>query len=174
MKYSIFSFLIMAALCVGCDQGGGGELEDRVDRLEREVESMNANKLINSNPNTASTPTGIDESLPVSQIKFEETAHDFGTIKSGEKVTTIFKFTNTGSAPLVIQNATASCGCTVPEKPEAPILPGEMGELKVEYDSRGKSGMQNKQVTVTANTQPSITTLQIIANVELDEAAQDQ
>lgn len=172
MKYSVLSLFLVAALFTSCDQND--QLEDRVSRLEKEVEALSANKLINNNPNTASTPSGIDKSLPVSKIEFEETAHNFGKIKAGDVVTTTFKFKNTGDAPLIIQNATASCGCTVPEKPEGPIAPGETGELKVQYDSRGKSGMENKQVTVTANTQPSITTLQIIADVQVDGSAQNQ
>lgn len=81
--------------------------------------------------------------------------HDWGSATVGEKITHIYKFTNTGTEPLVILDAKASCGCTVPEKPQAPIAPGKTGEIKVVFDSNGKAaGQTAKTVTVTANTDP--------------------
>ena len=79
--------------------------------------------------------------------------HDFGTIPKGEPVSTIFKVKNTGDKPLIINNAKASCGCTVPRKPEEPIMPGETGELEVTFTSKnGQEGKPiSKAVTVTAN-----------------------
>ena len=62
--------------------------------------------------------------LPKTTIEFEETKHNFGTIKEGEKVKHIYKFKNTGDNPLIISNAVASCGCTVPSYPKEPIPPG--------------------------------------------------
>jgi len=86
------------------------------------------------------------------KIEFEESEFDFGTIEQGTAVEHIFKFKNTGEAPLVIVDAKSSCGCTVPEKPEGPIAPGETGELLVKFNGSGK-GQVNKTVTVTANTE---------------------
>ena len=76
------------------------------------------------------------------EITFEETEHDFGTIDQGTAVDHTFKFTNTGKAPLVITNATSSCGCTVPTWTREPIAPGETGEMLVKR-KRTKSGFQD-------------------------------
>jgi uncharacterized cupredoxin-like copper-binding protein len=93
-------------------------------------------------------------------------SHDFGTIIEGERVEHTFKFTNTGTADLVISSATASCGCTIPSPPKEPIAPGEEGEIKVEFNSAGKSAMQTKDITILANTNPVKTILQIKVFVE--------
>jgi hypothetical protein len=93
-------------------------------------------------------------------------SHDFGTIVEGEKVEHTFKFTNTGDADLVISSATASCGCTIANWPKEPIAPGETNEIKVEYNSAGKSAMQTKDITILANTNPVKTILQIKVFVE--------
>jgi hypothetical protein len=99
-------------------------------------------------------------------MTFTETEYDFGNIKEGDVIKHTFKFTNTGKAPLVIENATAPCGCTVPSWPKEPIAPGATGEINVQFNSTGKVGQQNKVVTITANTQPDITTVTIKGNVE--------
>ena len=67
----------------------------------------------------------------------------------------------TGDQPLMITNAKGSCGCTVPEWPKEPIMPGETGVIKVEFNSKGKKGVQSKRVTITANTEPVQTFLTI-------------
>jgi len=70
-------------------------------------------------------------------ITFEDTSHDFGTIaEDGGNVTHEFKFTNTGDAPLMIVNASASCGCTRPSYPKKPVAPGKTDKIKVTYVSR--------------------------------------
>ena len=86
-------------------------------------------------------------------IDFEKTNHDFGEIKDGDIVETVFTFSNSGNSDLRILNATGSCGCTVPEYPrDVPISPGETGTIKVKFDSSNKPGMQRKTVTLTTNT----------------------
>jgi hypothetical protein len=87
-------------------------------------------------------------------MSFKETEFNFGKVKEGEKVQHEYEFTNTGKEPLVISNAKGSCGCTVPQWPKEPIAPGKSGKIKVEFDSKGKPGPANKQVTITANTDP--------------------
>ena len=98
-------------------------------------------------------------------FKFEKESFDFGQISNGEKVSYDFKFTNIGQSPLIITSATATCGCTVPDYPKEPVAPGAEGIIKVVFDSSGKLGMQNKVVTITANTVPEITQLNILGNV---------
>lgn len=103
--------------------------------------------------------------LPPTSIQFTEYEWDFGVINEGDVVEHVFKFTNTGSEPLILENCKGSCGCTVPECPKAPIVPGGSGEIKVVFNSQGKKNAQSKRVTVTANTEPLQTTLTIKAQV---------
>jgi hypothetical protein len=98
-------------------------------------------------------------------FKFEKEVYDFGEIKEGEKVTYDFKFKNIGNSPLIISSATATCGCTIPEYPKEPVAPGAEGLIRVVFNSAGKAGMQNKIVSITANTVPSLTELNILGNV---------
>lgn len=98
-------------------------------------------------------------------IKFDEYSHDFGTINEGDSPEHIFSFTNTGDNPLILEKCKGSCGCTVPNCPKNPIAPGEKGEIKVVFNSKGKKNSQTKKVTVTGNTDPGQTILTIKAQV---------
>ena len=105
-------------------------------------------------------------------MSFDKVMHDFGSIAEGERVQTVFSFTNTGKSDLVIVDARGSCGCTVPEWPREPIAPGETSEILVQFDSSNKSGNQSKRVTLTSNTNPAQTFLTIKGIVNKPEAAQ--
>ena len=98
-------------------------------------------------------------------MSFEKKEHDFGTINEGDVVEHMFTFTNTGKAPLVIVNAKGSCGCTVPEWTKEPVAPGATGSMLVKFNSNGKPNAQNKQVTITANTEVGNEVLKIKAMV---------
>lgn len=124
---------------------------------------------VSSTPASEPPATTVDQNLPKSTIKFDESEFDFGNIKEGDKVSHKFKFTNTGSNPLVVSNAFGSCGCTVPSWPKEPIQPGKSAEILVEYDSKGRSGIQQKTVTVVANTDPQQTVINIKSNVIKEE-----
>ncbi|RFZ85571.1 DUF1573 domain-containing protein [Mucilaginibacter terrenus] len=115
----------------------------------------------------AGTPTvaGTTSATNAPVMKFEKETHDFGKIKAGDKVTYEFKFTNTGKTPLIIKDAVATCGCTKPEWPTAPIQPGAEGAVKVTFSSVGKMGLQDKQITVTANTNPAQNMVHLIGEV---------
>lgn len=97
------------------------------------------------------------------EIKFEKTSHNFGTFpESSPKVTCVFKFTNTGDKLLVIHQAIASCGCTVPQYPKEPIKPGEGGEIIVTYDGAGKfPGHFKKSITLRTNAKQEIVRLYV-------------
>ena len=100
------------------------------------------------------------------KIAFAETGiYDFGEMVEGDTVQHTFAFTNTGEFPLIINNITASCGCTTPEWPREPVLPGQKSSVTVRFNSRGKMGQQNKTITVFANTDPAMTDLQFKAMV---------
>lgn len=106
-----------------------------------------------------------DDTANAPAFKFEKEVYDFGEIKEGEKVTYDFKFKNIGNSPLIISSATATCGCTIPDYPKQPVAPGAEGVIQVVFNSAGKPGMQNKIVSITANTIPSLTELNILGNV---------
>ena len=94
-----------------------------------------------------------------------DSVYNFGKVTDGEKVEYNFKFRNTGNNPLIISSATSSCGCTVPEKPDAPIPPGQIGYLKVVFDSKGRVGDVRKDITVRANAFPAFPVLKLVGEV---------
>jgi len=99
------------------------------------------------------------------QVELIDSLYNFGTINEGEKVSYNFRFKNIGKKPLVIINAAASCGCTIPEKPEKPILPGDTGIIKVSFNSAGKKGFTSKFITVEANTNPAFPILMVTGDI---------
>ncbi len=98
-----------------------------------------------------------------SEIKFDKTSHDFGTFSEDNSVQKCtFTFTNVGNAPLIINQAVASCGCAVPSYTKTPIAPGQKGEIKVTYSGAGKfPGHFKKTITVRTNGVPEMTRLYI-------------
>ncbi len=89
---------------------------------------------------------------PVTTIQWVDTVKNIGKVSEGEKVQIEFKFINTGTNPLVINNVVASCGCTIAEKPEAPVAAGKEGYIKASFDSKGRVGSNHKTLTVYTNT----------------------
>ncbi len=98
-------------------------------------------------------------------ITFKEKSIDFGDITQGDKVEHTFQLTNTGSAPLIISNVAATCGCTVPSWPKEPIAPGKTSEIKVSFNSAGKMGKQNSVVRIYSNASEPIEKVSLISNV---------
>ena len=103
---------------------------------------------------------------PLTSVSFKDSILHKGKMKEGEILNVEFEFTNTGTEMLIIKNVTASCGCTIPEKPEEPIAPGNTGKIKATFDSRGRAGMNQKVITVVANTKETIHTLIFDVDVE--------
>lgn len=100
-------------------------------------------------------------------ISFAESTYNFGTIPENKgKVTHTFEFTNTGDANLVIIDASADCGCTVPEYPKNPIAPGKKGVIKVTYNPLYRPGGFNKVITVRSNAKPKKAHLKITGVVD--------
>lgn len=99
-------------------------------------------------------------------MTFAKESHDFGQVNEGDKVVFDFFFTNTGKSALIISSATATCGCTVPEYPKQPLAPGKTGIIHVVFNSAGKSGMQNKIITLTTNTFKGNEELHLVGNVK--------
>ncbi|MCX2681157.1 DUF1573 domain-containing protein [Galbibacter sp. EGI 63066] len=98
------------------------------------------------------------------KIEFKSNVIDYGEITRGSDGVRIFKFTNTGDAPLVISNVRSSCGCTIPKKPDAPIAPGAIGEIEVKYDTK-RVGPIRKTITVESNADTPTIALKIKGTV---------
>lgn len=146
--FKIVTFVAVLGLLSSCgDEASSRVKKENVDRVEQEA---------------------IDKAnSPV--MTFEETKYDFGEMVEGDILETVFKFKNTGKSPLIITNARASCGCTIPDYSREPIAAGEEGEIKVKFNSRGKHGKQNKRVTITTNTENGRELLYVLANVAKKE-----
>ncbi|MGB5665610.1 MAG: DUF1573 domain-containing protein [Maribacter sp.] len=127
-----------------------------------------SNKVKTDNVVVAAERDEAAKQVPV--MEFEKSEHDFGTIEQGTPQETVFTFTNTGNAPLIITNATSSCGCTVPNPPKDAIAPGEKGELLVKFNGSGQNQV-TKTITVTANTEKGSALLKIKAFVNPKGAA---
>lgn len=98
-------------------------------------------------------------------VKMIDSVFVIGKITEGENASFSYRFKNTGEKPLVISSANASCGCTVPEKPEQPIMPGETGFIKVVFHSKGRVGPIQKVVQVVSNAYPEIPVLKLTGEV---------
>ena len=137
-----------------------------------------AAKKINSSASVETTQASSLKSSSDSEgpvMTFNKTTHDFGTINEGDKVTTEFSFTNTGNSDLIIVDARGSCGCTVPKYPKnTAIKPGQSETITVSFDSNNKPGVQQKSVTLSANTSSGREMLRIKANVTPDPIKQKQ
>lgn len=92
-------------------------------------------------------------------VQLIDSVYDFGKVAEGDIVEFSYRFKNTGTNPLVVTNVAASCGCTVADKPEAPVKPGETGLIKVKFNSDKRPGEAHKTVTVTSNANPPFSEL---------------
>ncbi|RIJ37727.1 DUF1573 domain-containing protein [Pontibacter oryzae] len=163
MKKNLFmaAGLAMAFFATSCDNNAGN---DTVTESTASAEMAPPPPPV-SNPNVAGETNAVaSEDAPV--MTFEQTEYDFGSIKQGETVEHTFEFTNTGATPLIIENASATCGCTVPEWTRTPVAPGEKGTVAVKFNSTGKMGQQQPTVTIRANTQPNIVKVSMKGSVE--------
>lgn len=150
MNYKLFiSILSVLVLTVAC--------QNRQGQVPADVVNI---------PNTAG---GEDSEGLLPELTFKVASHDFGKVIQGEVVSFAFRFTNTGKAPLIISNVSASCGCTATKYPKGPINPSEEDIIQVSFDSGGRQGFQHKTVTVASNTQPNTTVISIKANVIIPE-----
>jgi archaellum component FlaG (FlaF/FlaG flagellin family) len=143
----IFVIMLVAAAFTACNQNAADKVED---------------KIANLSDTTATEVASAD----APKFEFEKEIFDFGVIQEGETVQTTFKFKNTGKTPLIITDASATCGCTTPEYPKTPIKPGESGEISVKFNSQGRLGMQDKIVSIKSNANPEAQGLHLVGEVK--------
>ena len=143
MNKFYLSFFIVAILSASCNNASTPETEVKAAVITPAVATVN----------------------PVTTIQWVDTVKNIGKVSEGEKVEIAYKFVNTGSNPLVISNVVVSCGCTIAEKPQAPIAPGKEGYIKASFDSKGRVGSNHKTLTVYTNTAQA--TYPLIFDVEV-------
>ena len=150
--------LLLFVLLTACTESTEQKTEEPKDLLSTDLVS---------NPNSAQ---GIDSAVAkeLPTMDFTDSVHNFGNINEGEKATFDFEFTNNGKTPLIISDAKGSCGCTVADYPRDPIAPGEGSKIKVVFNSDGKTGHQEKSVSITTNTNRSVHMLYFKGDVKAD------
>jgi hypothetical protein len=166
MKHNLVrTLLLLAFMAVAATSCKDRDAEKKIAQLESRLAELEGNKT----PQAAATPAAPAPETkpegPLPAMEFQRVEHDFGTISEGDVVEYTYAFKNTGEAPLIIQGAQGSCGCTVPDWTKEPIPVGGTGFVKAKFDSNGKPNIQNKTVTVTANTWPKQTVLRFKAMV---------
>ncbi|MAO32996.1 MAG: hypothetical protein CL824_05760 [Crocinitomicaceae bacterium] len=154
MKYLILSILILTiASCSSSDKSDTKANKGETYSTLAEEDEGSENK--NS------------EDLGLTTLSFDRMEYDFGKVKEDTDNPAVFKVTNTGKNPLVIEKVSTSCGCTTAKKPEKPLAPGETDEIEVVFHPKeGQLNDQSKSVTIKANTEPLMTVLKIKAFVE--------
>ena len=166
LSFAVTLLLITGVSCDNILESRVSELERRVAQIENGAPTPTAT--LNTNPvNTtnAATAPEVKPDGPVPEFNFASETFDFGAIPEGDVIDHVFTFTNTGEAPLIIQSASASCGCTVPSYSKEPVPVGGTGEIAVRFNSKGKKGNQAPTVTVTANTFPKVQKLRLKGTV---------
>ena len=172
---ALITVLICSTSCGEKNNSAKNDLGDSAEYIQYQKEkatitTTNEKELVENNIPQSNNKTSIQEVIsdggPI--IEFSNNVWDFGEIQQGESVDHVFQFINTGSEPLIISNAKGSCGCTVPEWPKEAILPNEMGEIAVQFNSGEKKGRQNKTVTLTTNCTPNTTILRVVGNILTD------
>tara|TARA_B100000780_G_scaffold94149_2_gene65501 strand:- start:206 stop:712 length:507 start_codon:yes stop_codon:yes gene_type:complete len=155
MKNIFYSILAIFLITTSCGESAAKKInQDNVQATE-----------VQNQANASNSPV----------MTFNKSSHDFGNINEGDVVTTIFSFTNTGKSDLIIVDARGSCGCTVPQYPKnVPIAPGATGEISVSFDSSNKPSLQQKAVTISANTESGREMLRIKAMVAPDPVKEQQ
>lgn len=108
----------------------------------------------------------IASKMPKTSMQFYETKHNFGSVPSGKVVSHAFRFKNTGDHPLYISKTDVSCGCTVPSFPLETVPPGQDGDIVVNFDTEGKSGIVQKNIIVHSNAVPEAVSIGIEADVK--------
>lgn len=154
-------FVIVAVMALMLSACKDKDAEKRIAELEGRLAELESSGGGTATPVTSTTtsPTNVKPEGPLPSFEWTETEWDFGTINEKDVVEHTYIFKNTGEAPLIIESAKPSCGCTVPSWSKEPIPVGGTGEILVKFDSKGKPNIQTKTVTVTANTWPKVTTL---------------
>ena len=154
LAFAALMFVGLAACEKKTENAGGDTGETTAATGGNESNGGTTTTPPNNENGSSATNAQPTSNLPLTTIDFFEESHNFGEIKEGEKVKHTFRFKNTGSNPLKVENVKASCGCTTPRWTKEEVAPGAEGMIEVEFNSQGRAGVARKTVTVTTNTDP--------------------
>ncbi len=168
MNKIIGTFLIlgMSSFFVACSGEKSSEASTDDTSASADITNTITDDASTMNVEVANTEVAAN----LAAIEFEEQVHDFGDIKEGEVVEHVFKFKNTGEAPLILTGVQPSCGCTASDYTKDPVAPGSEGTISLTFNSSGKPGAQNKTATVKANIEGGQTQISFKGNVVGGEA----
>ncbi len=166
MKMIWIKALVVFALVGVSTSCSNRDAEKKIAELESRLTELEGKKTLAPAPTPATQPVKDEKPEgPLPKFEFAKTEHDFGTLTEGQVVEYTYEFKNVGDAPLVIQGAQGSCGCTASDWTKTPVPVGGTGYITAKFDSKGQTSMQNKSLTVTANTWPKQTVLRFKAMV---------
>lgn len=146
LKTALLTILTLSAFTIALIELSGVSRTALFNKLNLRENSANA--AVTAVPEPSKT---IVKDRPKTSVKFDKDTFDFGTIKDGDLVEHTYKFRNTGANPLMIDDVIATCGCTIPSYTKTPIAPGQNGEIKISFNSKGKAGNVSKSITVISN-----------------------
>lgn len=157
MKKYLF-LLSIPALLISCDPKRQDKIADdsKLDAIRAKEDSLKQAQKMQEQNDAMQKPT---------TVQIIDSLFDFGTKTEGEKVEFNYRFKNTGTNPLLLFSASSTCGCTVPEVPKEPIMPGETGYIKVVFNTEHKEGHQEKPINVNSNASPAFPVLHLQGNV---------
>ncbi|AEA45617.1 DUF1573 domain-containing protein [Fluviicola taffensis] len=163
-KRSLFiGLLLVGGLVVACSNNSDntGKESELVMEVADDPETIKANEQALKELEAQKK----EEAGSITIMKIDKEIHDFGKVTEGVENHCTFVVTNTGNKPLILSDVKASCGCTTPSKPEGPIAPGKSDKIEVGFKPSGK-GVNEKTITITANTEPRITVVKVKADVQ--------
>jgi hypothetical protein len=151
---------VLGGSMVACNQNATDKKDNGLQEVRLDDKASNADIV-----RLPISKDGKMDASNMAKVEFETSAYDFGTITEGGVIKHVFKFKNVGATPLVISDIQTSCGCTVPDWQRAPIAAGASSEVRVQFNSEGKNGAQEKPIRVIANTLPNETVLLLSGKV---------
>lgn len=154
------NFLVLSLLIILLAACGGNTQKEQ----PQSKDGLLSTELVNNPRSANGLDTSLANELPV--MDFEDTVHNFGWLDEGMKATHSFEFINNGKTPLIVSAAKGSCGCAVAEYPRDPIPPGGSGIIQVLFDTYGKTGHQEKSISITTNSKRGVHMLYIKADVK--------
>ena len=153
----IFYFLFLAMIVLSCTNSNDADINDQLkDKLSSDLVE---------NPRSLNSKNQ-DEIRDLGHLNFADTLHNFGEITEGEIIEYDFAYQNTGKKNVIISDAKAGCGCTIPTYQKEPIKPQESGVIKIKFNSQGKLGHNEKSVEISTNGNPSRYMLNIIVDIK--------
>ncbi|RQO31072.1 hypothetical protein DBR32_10225 [Taibaiella sp. KBW10] len=151
LKTILLTVLTLSCFTIALVELSGVSKTALLNKLNMQGNKANAAHNLESTGNLKELKTPAQSDRPKTTVRFDKDTFNFGTIKDGDVVEHTYKFKNTGANPLIIDDVIATCGCTIPSYTKTPVPPGQNGEIKISFNSKGKAGNVDKAITVISN-----------------------